>query len=323
MSSVHPSEGDSSSLPKFQTFSIDEDFDVDDSVKKMHSGFNFTTGGKEFRLRTTYWRKKAITDDKDFKATVFLCHGYSEYMSKSWDGIATALALRGFLVFGHDHLGHGMSDGERVQTVVSFKDDMVAPCLLHCKMIRKSHQKIEKMFIIGHSMGGLLAGMSVVQEPELFQGAVFMGAAVEVDPNEATPLKRCLAKVFCSLLPGVQIGGLDLHQVTQVAESRQMIESDPLFWHGGIKVKFGANFMKAQDEFESQMGLIKLPVFIQHGDKDTLTPLNGAKTLMEKVGSTDKELKIYKGAYHDMYVEPEEIREAVINDECEWIEARC
>ena len=317
--SVHPNQDE---LPTFEQFSKVEDYDSDDNVNKFHSGFKFSTGGKEFHLQSTYWRKKNTTD-ADFKAMVFLCHGYGEYMSKSWDGIATALALRGFLVFGHDHLGHGKSDGDRVQTVASFKEDFVAPCITHCKMMKKSHHTIEKMFIIGHSMGGLLAGLSVVQEPELFRGAVFMGAAVEVDPNEATPLKRCLAKVFCSVLPNVQIGGLDLNQVTQVPESKEMLESDPLFWHGGIKVKFGANFIKAQDDFESQMALIKLPVFIQHGEKDTLTPVGGAKTLMEKISSTDKELKFYDGAYHDMYIEPKEIREAVINDECDWIEARC
>ena len=244
-------------------------------------------------------------------------------MTPAYDELATALALRGFYVFGHDHLGHGKSDGDRVQIVQSFENDYVPPCVVHCRhVIRKRGLKDKKLFIIGHSMGGLIAGLTLVKEPQMFHGAVFMGAAVEVDPKEATVIKRFLAKIFCSILPDLQIGALNLKQVTSDPESRKMLEEDPLFWHGGIKVKFGANFIQAQEDFVSQMEKISIPVFIQHGSEDTLTPVGGARTLYAKVSSTDKELKFYDGAYHDMYVEPKEIREAVINDECEWIEDR-
>lgn len=44
---------------------------------------------------------------------VILAHGYGEHVGR-YEHVAAALAARGAVVAGPDHLGHGRSEGERV-----------------------------------------------------------------------------------------------------------------------------------------------------------------------------------------------------------------
>ncbi len=68
-----------------------------------------------------------------YRALLFLCHGYAEYLSPVWDHVGSFFARRGILAFGHDHVGHGRTTGERVQGVVSFEEDYCVPVAAHCR----------------------------------------------------------------------------------------------------------------------------------------------------------------------------------------------
>ena len=59
-------------------------------------------------------------------------NNYPEYLNDNYCDLATFLAANAnAVVFGHDHLGHGRSDGPRAQTVVDFESDYVAPIKEH------------------------------------------------------------------------------------------------------------------------------------------------------------------------------------------------
>jgi len=57
-----------------------------------------------------------------------------------------------------------------------------------------------------------------------------------------------------------------------------------------------------------------------HGSEDRLIPVEGSRRLVEAVGSSDVELKIYPGLYHEVFNEPEQ--EQVLDDVVRWINAR-
>ena len=61
---------------------------------------------------------------------------------------------QGFLAFGHDHLGHGLSSGDRatIGDLELYVDDIVCHTLRYKALYRSL-----PCFIFGHSMGGLLA----------------------------------------------------------------------------------------------------------------------------------------------------------------------
>ena len=60
---------------------------------------------------------------------------------------------QGFLVFGHDHVGHGQSEGERA--LVGDMGQLTDPVVQHCREKVDQYPGVP-LFIIGHSMGGLV-----------------------------------------------------------------------------------------------------------------------------------------------------------------------
>ena len=57
-------------------------------------------------------------------------------------------------MFGHDHIGHGESEGERA--IIHYMEELTDPVIEHCRQMVKMHPGVP-LFIIGHSMGRLAA----------------------------------------------------------------------------------------------------------------------------------------------------------------------
>ena len=93
------------------------------------------------------------------------------------------LGERGLIVFGHDHVGHGSSHGKRVyiESVDHYVDDVVH----HCLIMKEKHHDLP-LFIVGHSMGGMIAIRTVLRYPHLFKGMVLNGPLIVPGPQVPT-----------------------------------------------------------------------------------------------------------------------------------------
>lgn len=279
----------------------------------------FTLPGDNETYFATYWNPQ-----EELKGLVFICHGYGEYFCPSYDGIAQALAENGFKVFGHDHVGHGRSTGQRVQ-VESLENDYMRPVLSHCKKVQNDHKNVP-LFIIGHSMGGLITTYCVLAEPELFKGVVLMGPLIKMDPNIATPLKKTLARLVKGILPSFTLGEIEASAITRDASVVQRVKDDPLAWHGGFRAQHSHVLLQATDAFLSNVTMLKKfvsPLLIFQGGKDRLVCPDGAPYLLDNVGSADKKLLTYPDAFHNLYVELDDIKNAVTKETCDWIIKHC
>ena len=58
---------------------------------------------------------------------------YAEHLVPYYTELAQAGVDQGLLVFGHDHVGHGESEGERV--LVTDMEEFVAPVIQHCQHV--------------------------------------------------------------------------------------------------------------------------------------------------------------------------------------------
>ena len=147
------------------------------------------------------------------RALVFICHGYAEYISASYDEICGELASNGILAFGHDHRGHGKTGGERVH--VNSMDDYVKPMLMHIRKVSKDYNDQLPIFAIGHSMGGLITAYAGIEGQDLFKGLIFMGPLIKMNPAIATPVNKMLAGVMQCIAPKFSLGYLDHEAITR------------------------------------------------------------------------------------------------------------
>lgn len=117
-------------------------------------------------------------------AVLQIVHGMVEYIER-YDEFANFLADKGFLVVGHDHIGHGHSvKNEKelgVMTGDHPSDFMVEDIYLHYLLVKENNKDIP-YFIMGHSMGSYMLRkfLSVKADSiEGIKGAIIMGTGFE------------------------------------------------------------------------------------------------------------------------------------------------
>jgi caffeoylshikimate esterase len=66
---------------------------------------------------------------------------------------------------------------------------------------------------------------------------------------------------------------------------------------------------------------VTLPLFILHGEADTVTDPSVSKALYEKASSSDKKLELYKDAQHALIEgEPDETIVQILGDIISWLD---
>ncbi|CAB4055417.1 MGLL [Lepeophtheirus salmonis] len=212
--------------------------------------------------------------------------------------IGKQLAERGFLAFGHDHPGHGKSSGPYLQAN-SFEKDYADNVIFSCESKNKEFNEKVPLYIIGHSMGGLIAFRAIIKRPELFKAAVLMGAALMLPPEQTSYLKVAAIKD---------------------KELLEQIKNDPLRGRAGVKASFGCAFMDEIINIERRLGEVRLPVLVQYGENDTIIPPTASEIIFDAISSTDKEKHKYSNAFHNLYYEIPEVRNEAIQEAVAWIE---
>ena len=144
-------------------------------------------------------------------ALIFVCHEYGKYLSNDYDEIARYWSQQvggGALVFGHDHAGHGRTKAGKRGLVTDIKD-FTGPIIAHVKEIQKMTMRDGKnlpTYIAAHSMGGLIALHTILEQPEQFEG--FIGISPLVIDLYATPEQVFLAKWIAKFWPTFEVHSL-------------------------------------------------------------------------------------------------------------------
>ena len=249
------------------------------------------------------------------RARVLLVHGRGEHCGR-YEHVAQALCERGFAVHALDHYGHGKSDGHRghVERFSVFLDGVNA--LLSA--IRAEDAE-SPLFLLGHSMGGLIAAHALIENQAAFRAAVLSGPAFQSDAAPP-PIVVMLLRIVSAFLPTVPVLGLDPAGVSRDAEVVAAYVRDPLVHHGKVTARFAAEMSAAMQAALARASAVELPLLVMHGEDDVLTSPAGSREFVAATGGEDKTLKLYPGLYHEIFNEPE--KDAVIGEMGDWLEAR-
>jgi len=267
-------------------------------------------------IATYTWRPEG-----EVSALVFLCHGYAERLAPYYEQLALEGNKRGFLCFGHDHVGHGVSEGERVQ--ISDMAEYVDPVITHCTTMSNKYPGVP-LFMVGHSMGGLITLLTVhkTQESGLIHGMVLMGPLIALDPAMASPIKVLLAKAASRVLPSFALGGIDPALVTSDQTWIEKRNADTLIHHGGYKALHSHVLLTTLKQLRAKVAEVRTPYLLLHGAEDKICSPEGSKDFHKLSASDDKTLDIVESGLHNLFLETEEIRNHAIPATMDWVKKR-
>lgn len=249
------------------------------------------------------------------KALLLIVHGLAEHSGRYMNVVNHFVPL-GYAVYGIDHIGHGKSDGSRVY--VRRFEDFTDTLKIFSDMI-SDWQPEKPIFLVGHSMGGLIGSIYLLDHQDKLSGAVLSGPSVKV-PDNISSATILVAKLFSTLMPKLGLIALEAEGVSRDPAVVQAYLNDPLVYTGKTTARLGAELLKAMKRVAIDASKITLPILIVQGGEDRLVDPDGAQMLHDTVGSVDKTLKIYDGLYHEVFNEPEHLK--VLGDVEAWLESR-
>ncbi len=145
----------------------------------MKKEYSFPSSDGITKIHVISW----IPDEGAPKAVLQIVHGMIEYIDR-YDEFANYMTTKGFIVIGHDHLGHGKS--VRSDEDLGFiADNNPSDKLIH-DINRLRNATVKKYpdlpyFILGHSMGSYLLRKYISQYGDGLAGAIVMGTGCESD----------------------------------------------------------------------------------------------------------------------------------------------
>ena len=144
--------------------------------------------------RTTVHAVRWTPEDGKYRAVLQITHGMVEYIER-YRAFAEFLNDNGFLVVGHDHIGHGesvVSKDEWGFFAEHPSDTVVADMHALREITRKEHPGVP-YFMLGHSMGSYMLRKYLAIHGEGLTGAIIMGTGCI--PDNTTKLAMFIAKL--------------------------------------------------------------------------------------------------------------------------------
>ena len=265
-----------------------------------------TEGGARLYVR----RRQADTP----LGEVILVHGFGEHSGR-YAAISEHLVKHGFNVTSYDQRGHGQSDGlpGHIDRFKYYEDD-----LDRIVSSVRSRWDARNLFIIGHSLGGLVTLRYLAMRGSSVTGAVLSSPLISV-AVEVPAHKVMMARVGARLMPKLRLDNeIDPAHLSRDPEVGIAYAKDPLV-NRLVSAKWFAEATKAMQEVVAWAGDIKTPMLVMHGTEDMLASVEATKALFEAAGSSDKELVILPGFYHELFNEPE--KQSVYERVSDWLEA--
>jgi alpha-beta hydrolase superfamily lysophospholipase len=231
----------------------------------------------------------------DPKAVIVHAHGLGSHGARTKNFVAELLPA-GYAFFAHDHRGHGKTEGQRghIDSFDRFLDDLY----MVVGQAREAYPD-KKVFLQGHSLGGLIALAYALRHADTIDAVVASSPALILSAN-VPPVKAALGRAVSSLWPTLSLGnGIDSSALSRDLEVVREYEADPLV-HDRVSSKFFVEFTAAMERTLMAAGGLQMPLLAWHGTADQLTSPEGTKLFFDRAASPDKTMRLFEGAYHEV-----------------------
>lgn len=201
--------------------------------------------------------------DKDSPILLFI-HGAPGSSSAFLPYIQEDTLREQFSILIIDRLGYGYSDYGNYQAIPEQFEAIDT-------LVKKVQTKKQKVYTVGHSYGGTIAGYIAIQDPAWLTGTVMIAPAI--DPEQEKYL---------------WFGKLALYKSTRWMVSKSLrVAADEKYSHE-----------EELRKFENDWGKINSPILHIHGDKDGLVPYGNINFSLQNIPKKWLEIKTIPGEGH-------------------------
>lgn len=258
---------------------------------------------EEFTMRSwsdTELFARVATPEHDSRGTVVISHGYAEHSGR-YQHYMDSLVSAGWKVIAFDHSGHGKSEGvsgliQRMKHWAYEIDNFVDRA--------RADESHKPLAVLGHSAGAAAALRFVADHEEKIDAVILSSTYL----RNAEPVSGALifaAKLLNLVAPVMAIKPFDSAYVSRDPDVVAAYDSDPLVYSGNVRVRTGLELVGGYDLALESAPRITTPALMLHGTGDRVADIEAARAIFGRLGSQNKEFKIFEGLYHEIHNEPE------------------
>lgn len=307
------------------------------------SNFTFLSNDGKTAVHAVKW----TPDSGEYRAILQISHGMVEFIER-YIPFAEFLTEKGYMVVGHDHIGHGASVSTQEDWGYFYEEnpsDIVVEDMHKLRSLIQEENADMPYFMLGHSMGSFMLRKYLAIHNDNLRGAIIMGTGFipESMTNLALKLTAVVAKLrgskhrsklIQSLAFGADYKGFDMtgekpedSWLTKDVEIVKTYYNDPrctyMFTVNGYKGLFEAVNFSCNPENAAKLPK-KLPLFIVSGAQDPVGGLGkGVKDVYDMykdTGMYDLTYKLYENDRHEILNETD--KQMVFEDLLAWMNVR-
>lgn len=277
------------------------------------SSFYFTSQGDDL-----FYRKWGELKNCGTQKVLLIIHGIG-YHSLPFKKIMNYTGNCNVLVYAMDLRGHGFSGKskgflESNEKVMTDMDNMIN--------IIKDENPQAQIYMLGASMSGLYALGYALDQSNCanLSGLILVAPALKIHKSQIfqiSNLEILWLLLFNQTKPEIHIDDKKLKMSSINSEWIQSIKNDSMALHF-VSADYLLEIRKMQKTVtrKSELSLITIPVFIQHGRNDEIVDIKGSYYLGENLKNAKTELTVYPNSYHSLFWDNDS--SLIISDIIKW-----
>lgn len=254
------------------------------------------------------------------RGSVLIVHGLGEHAGR-YAHVAAQLNAAGWHVFGYDHRGHGASGGAR--GALSRSDDLLRDLALVIDHVRQAVPG--PLVLLGHSMGGLIAGRFVAEalEPSPAEWQRPVDALVMSSPAldaGIKPLQQGLLAVLGPIAPDLAASnGLKPEWVSRDPAVVLAYKNDPLV-HDRVTPRLVRFIVDGGAFVLERAPRWRTPTLLMWAGADRCVAPRGSAAFASAAPKSVLQAQEWPGLYHEIFNEPEQ--QQVLGMLMQWLAHR-
>ena len=243
-----------------------------------------------------------LAEPSTARAQVLIVHGLGEHSGR-YEHVAQKLNSWGYSVRSFDLWGHGLSDGERgsMRDEHAMLDDLAAVV----DQTRRTMPPGQSLVLLGHSLGGLLAGRFVSLRMRPIDALVLSSPALDPGLNA---FQKMLLATLPGIAPNLRVGnGLQVKYLSHDPAVVAAYQADPLV-HDRICARLALFIAQAGRSVLAVAPQWSTPTLLLFAGQDKLVSPKGSRDFLKLAHGAMVQSLCFEDFYHEIFNEADASR---------------